>query len=69
MNPSRTIRKRKKAIGAVFRAIHTIKGSAGFIGGMGRIVVILDVDHVLSIDEMAMLSQVASAEPEVALPA
>ncbi len=47
---------------------------ADFIGGMGKIagkfVVILDVNHVLSIDEMAMLTQVGGAEPEVmALPA
>lgn len=47
---------------------------ADFISGMGKIagkfVVILDVNHVLSIDEMAMLGQVGGAEPEMmALPA
>ena len=41
---------------------------ADFIQAMGKIagkfVIILDVNHVLSIDEMAMLSQVGSAEQE-----
>jgi purine-binding chemotaxis protein CheW len=47
---------------------------ADFIQGMGKIngkfVIILDVNQVLSIDEMAMLGQVGGAEQEVtALPA
>jgi purine-binding chemotaxis protein CheW len=45
---------------------------ADFIGGMGKIagkfVVILDVSHVLSIDEMAMLGQVGGAEKEETAP-
>ena len=43
---------------------------ADFIRGMGKIngkfVIILAVNHVLSIDEMAMLGQAGGAEPEVA---
>jgi len=47
---------------------------ADFISGMGKIagkfVIILDVNHVLSIDEMAMLGQASGVEPEMmALPA
>lgn len=46
---------------------------ADFIQGMGKIegkfVVILDVNHVLSVDEMAQLSQVGGAEGEPALAA
>lgn len=46
---------------------------ADFIHGMGKIdgkfVVILDVNHVLSVDEMAMLSQVGGMESEAALAA
>ena len=47
---------------------------ADFISGMGKIagkfVVILNVNHVLSIDEMAILGQVGGADPEMmALPA
>lgn len=46
---------------------------ADFIQGMGKIegkfVVILDVNHVLSVDEMAQLSQVGGAEGEAALAA
>lgn len=45
---------------------------ADFIGGMGKIagkfVVILDVSHVLSIDEMAMLGQAGGADQEVLAP-
>ncbi len=44
---------------------------ADFICGMGKIagkfVVILDVNHVLSIDEMALLGQAGGAEPEAAM--
>ncbi len=44
---------------------------ADFIRGMGKIngkfVIILDVNHVLSIDEMAMLGQTGGAEPEAAM--
>ena len=44
-----------------------------FIHGMGKVngkfVIILDVDRVLSVDEMAMLSHVGGIEKEVALPA
>ena len=45
---------------------------ADFIRGMGKIngkfVIILAVNHVLSIDEMAMLAQAGGAEPEVLAP-
>lgn len=45
---------------------------ADFIHGMGKIngkfVIILAVNHVLSIDEMAMLGQVGGTEPEVFAP-
>ena len=45
---------------------------ADFIRGMGKIdgkfVIILAVNHVLSIDEMAMLGQVGDAEPGVVAP-
>jgi len=46
---------------------------ADFIRGMGKIngkfVIILAVNHVLSIDEMAMLGQAGGAEPEALAPA
>lgn len=45
---------------------------ADFIRGMGKIngkfVIILSVNHVLSIDEMATLSQVSDAAPELLAP-
>lgn len=45
---------------------------ADFIRGMGKIngkfVIILAVNHVLSIDEMAMLGQTGSTEPEALAP-
>ncbi|MBI5439101.1 MAG: chemotaxis protein CheW [Nitrosomonadales bacterium] len=45
---------------------------ADFIRGMGKIngkfVIILAVNHVLSIDEMAMLGQAGGAEPEILAP-
>ena len=46
---------------------------ADFISGMGKIdgkfVIILAVNHVLSIDEMAVLGQAGGAEPEALAPA
>jgi len=46
---------------------------ADFIRGMGKIngkfVIILAVNHVLSIDEMAVLSQMGGAEPKTLAPA